>query len=311
MLKSTEIAFDFDRVFSLSAEEMVKEIVSCVIAMHTMTTIRREITGIGGRSRFEWPAIGDTGSCVQLFSHLEVLQGAVDSMVSCIAFQKAAQGSRQKWTERDFVSYLVGELTEHYSSKLKSMSGRGSNRELAAFVELLKTENYDIVSDLMESKNRAETLFEELKYFRRMAKTGEKLEVRPERKFRITLADIKNSIEEKKGEKVSLPELVDLVTDAFDAIAEMVQGNMEALGTDTDRFTETLCFETSQRILELLGLQDTIGDLPWVSRFISEESFESGGTPEQSSRAPEDRIRRISSAFAGGVVYMAVQALGS
>lgn len=309
MLRSTDIPFDLDRVFSMETPELLKEITAYIAAMHTMSTLRREITGMGGRSTFEWPAVGDTGSCMKLFSHLQVLQDAVSDMSACTSFQKTVQGTRRPWTDREFISYLVDELTDHYSSTLKKLKNRGVNRELAAFVEYMKTENYDMVSDLMESKNRAETLFEELKYYRRSARTGEKPDVRPERKFRITLADIKNNIQERGSQKTNLPELVELVTEAFDAIAEMVVENIDVLGSDAEKFAETLCFETCQGVLGLLSLEGTIGDLLWVSRFISEESVRARPLVQNGGSADlGDKVRRISSAFASGVVYMIAQA---
>jgi hypothetical protein len=311
ILRATELPFDLDRVFSLDTQGLLREIQAYIVAMHTLTTLRREITGIGGQSRFEWPSVGDISACTRLFSHLRVLQRASADMTTCTLFQKTMQGKRQPWTEREFISFLVAELTDHYSAAVKSNRGRPVNRELAVFVDHLKNDNYDIVSDLLESTTRSETLFEELKFYRRTARTGERPDVRPERKFRITLADIRSNIQGEKIEKLNLSELVELVTQAFDAIAEMVTGTLETLGSDAEKFTETLSFETAQRILELLGLEEAIGDLPWISRFISEESERMSGDAEgRTGTDVEDRILRISSAFAGSVVYVFVQARG-
>jgi hypothetical protein len=227
-------------------------------------------------------------------------------MTTSTNFIKTTRESSLPWNERDFVSFLIQDLIDHYSSDLRGKKGKGPNRELEDFIEYLKTEKQDIVLDILESEDRAETLIEELKFYRRAARTGEKPKVSPEKRFRLVLADIKQKIERRGEEPPTLTELVEYIVHAFDALKGLVKANQDALGEDADRFTEALCFETAQRLLELLGLEEALMDLPWISRFIAEEAARINPS-ENDPTHPETRIDRITSSFAGGVAYVLIQ----
>ena len=81
------------------------------------------------------------------------------------------------------------------------------------------------------------------------------------------------------------------------------------MGNEKDKFAEELCFETAFRILDLLELGGTLGDLPWVSRFVAEESIRRDISDGDIVELHDEfRIKRIISAYAGGVVYLVLQA---
>ena len=304
LMRSTGFATDIDRAFALDRATLQSETAAYIVAMHTMSALKRSIVGGGSLSNFDWPSVGNKKSCRTLFALLSILHRAASKMTTSTDFRRSAHESTKSWDERDFTSFLIQTLIDHYEGNLKGRKDRGPNAELEDFIEYLKTEKEDMVSDIIESEDRAETLIEELKYYRRSARTGEKPKVSPEKKFRLVLADIKNKIENKKGSPPTLTELVEYIIGAFDAITELVDSHREAIGDAVDRFAEALCFETSQRLLELLKLEGALIDLPWISRFIAEEAAEM--VPKESSPS-ESRVKRITSSFAGGVVYILVQ----
>jgi hypothetical protein len=306
LMKSTGFSVDIDRAFALDKTTLVSEASAYMVAMHTTSALSRTIVGGGALSNFDWPSIGNTKTARNLFALLTILQRASTMMTTSTNFIKTTRESASPWNERDFIASLIQDLIDHYSSNLRDKKGRGPNRELEDFIEYLKSEKQDIVLDILESEDRAETLIEELKFYRRAARTGEKPKVSPEKRFRLVLADIKQKIERRGEEPPTLTELVEYIVHAFDALKGLVEANRDSLGEDADRFTEALCFETAQRLLELLGLEEALMDLPWISRFIAEEAARinpAGNDPAD----PESRIERITSSFAGGVAYVLIQ----
>ena len=91
--------------------------------------------------------------------------------------------------------------------------------------------------------------------------------------------------------------------------SDVINKHQDSLGNEIDKFTEELCFETSFRILDLLGIGWYLPDLPWIARFVAEEStlmdISSG---ELSELQESQRVRRIVYAFAGGVSFLVLQA---
>jgi hypothetical protein len=61
-------------------------------------------------------------------------------------------------------------------------------------------------------------------------------------------------------------------------------------------------------VLQLLNAGEAVMDIPWVSRFIAEESARTDiGAGAIDHLDEEHRIRRIVSAYAGGVTYLVLQ----
>jgi hypothetical protein len=119
---------------------------------------------------------------------------------------------------------------------------------------------------------------------------------------------LKQSLEDEKLANIQLETIIDQVDEAFDAIEEVVKSHLVSLGDEAERFTQALCFETSYRLIQLLELGEALMDLPWVSRFIAEESARSDiSLGDISKLDDEHRIQRIVSAFAGGVTYLIIQ----
>ncbi len=109
-------------------------------------------------------------------------------------------------------------------------------------------------------------------------------------------------------EDISQETIIDKVNDAFYAIDKVVESHVDSLGDESERFTQALCFETSYRILQLLDLGDALMDIPWVSRFIAEESARSDISFGDLSKLDDEyRIQRIVSSYAGGVTYLILQ----
>jgi len=125
----------------------------------------------------------------------------------------------------------------------------------------------------------------------------------------VVISTLKQSLEDAQSSEISSEEIVDQIATLFDAISDLIRKYHDSLGSEVDKFTEELCFETSFRILDLLGLGVYLGDLPWITRFIAEEStmidISSG---EISELRDSQRTKRIVSAFAGGVAFLVLQA---
>ena len=144
---------------------------------------------------------------------------------------------------------------------------------------------------------------------KRRARIGEKPQITPERRFRVVLSTLKQSLEDVQSKDFPLEEIVDQIAITFDAIPDLISKHKEALGTEVDKFTEELCFDVSFRILDLLDLGGYLSDLPWVTRFIAEESTMIDiSKGEINELREEQRTKRIVSAFAGSVAFLVMQA---
>jgi len=308
LMKSTGYAFDLDEVFTISEDKLVEETASYIIAMHAKTTLRNQIIGGGSRKPFDWPLIGNLNIYGRLFSTLEVLRQSAAYMSTCSMFKTESAGERRVWSEVDFLSYLVQDIADHYTDTLRVRHGKGKNRELSLFIDLLNGERREIAQRLAGSGDRAASLAVELSILSQRARTGEKPQITPERRFGVVLSSLKQRLEDDKLADLQADEIIDKVNDAFDAIIEVVEYHKESLGDESERFTQALCFETSYRLLQVLKAGDAVMDIPWVSRFIAEESARTDITAGELNHLEDEyRIRRIVSAYAGGVTYLVLQ----
>jgi hypothetical protein len=308
IMQATGCAFDIDMVFTLDEEQVVEEATAYVVSMQTKSMLRSQISGGEGLRPFDWPLIGNPMICNRLFKTLDVLQQYSSQMTTCSMYSTEVDGKRTPWTKREFVSYLLQELSEHYSEIYRIRHGRSENPELELFIALINGENIEIAKRLIQSKKPGNILFEELSDYKQKAKVGEQPKISPERRFRVILSELKHSVAEEKLEQVSTDEITDQIVEVFDTIAEIVEANKSSLGDESDRFAQALCFETAYRILQLLDVGEALMDLPWVSRFIAEESARSDITTGDMSHLEEEhRIKRIISSYAGGLTYLILQ----
>jgi len=309
LMRATEFPFDLDSVFNLNAENLIEETTAFIICMHTKKMLSDRISGSRSSKPFEWPLIGTVRVFSGLISTLDILMKFASKLTTCPMFTTANRNSRAPWTREEFMSFLINEITENYSNTLRSSSGKSKNIELAQFVAILNGENIDITSRVLESEDRPESLYEEFSECKRRARVGEKPQISPERRFRVILSTLKQRLSKARIEKISSDEIINQIYDAFEAMEEIIHKHENSLGNERDKFTDELCFETSFRILELLDLGSAVGDLPWVSRFVAEESVRSGiSEGDITDLEEEQRIRRIISSYAGGVVYLVLQA---
>ncbi|TFG32270.1 hypothetical protein EU527_10520 [Candidatus Thorarchaeota archaeon] len=307
MMKASNFPFDLDSVFNLDEDSIIEETTAYIIAMHTKRALSDRITGTRSSRPFDWPLIGTIRVFSELIDILNILMKYAAKITTCSLFATTTKGKRVTWTEEEFISFLVHEIAENYNTALRS-SGKGKNEELARFIDLLNGENIDITSRVMESKDKASALYEEFLECKRRARVGEKPQITPERRFRVIFSTLKQRIAKSSIEEVSSEEMIDQIAEIFEAIEDIIQKHKDILGNEVDKFTEELCFETSFRILELLDLGDTLVNLPWVSRFVAEESaLRDISDGDIRVFREEQRIQRIISAYAGGVVYLILQ----
>ncbi len=308
IMKSSGFPFDLDQVFVLNDKEIIAETTAFIVTMHAKRTLNNQITGERVRRFFDWPLIGNPKICSRLFMTLDVLAKSATRMSTCSMFSSETDGDRKKWSDLDFITFLIQEIINHYTETMRVRYGKGQNRELTLFLDLLGSEKREIAERLIESNDVGKDLFEELSEYKQRAKTGEKPKISPERRFGVVLSSLKQSLADEELENNSQETIIDQVNDAFYAIGKIVESHLDSLGDESERFTQALCFETSYRIIQLLDLGDTLMDLPWVSRFIAEESARSDiSSGDLSNLDDEFRIRRIVSSYAGGVTYLILQ----
>ena len=307
LMKSTEYPFDLDRVFTLDEENLMSETEAYIITMHTQNTLNNRIKGSSSSKPFEWPLVGTNRVIAGIMNTLEVLRQYSARMTTSSLFKKSAKGEIIHWNESDFISYILDEIADYYTESLRTRPGK--NDELKRFIDILKGENIEIISRVMESGDKSGSFHEELSECKRRARVGEKAQISPERRLRVVLSTLKQSLDESQSSVISSEEILEQIVNAFDAISQVIKKHEESLGNDIDKFTEELCFETSFRILDLLGLGKHLPDLPWIARFIAEEStmidISSG---EISELRDSQRVKRIVYAFAGGVAFLVLQA---
>ncbi|NHI90674.1 MAG: hypothetical protein EAX87_14230 [Candidatus Thorarchaeota archaeon] len=308
IMRATSFPYVLDEVFGLNEDQMVEEATAYIISMQAKMMLRNQISGGGGHRHFDWPLIGNPKVCDQLLKTLNVLTQSAVKMMTCSSFSSETNGQRQPWNHREFLSFLINELTEHYSEIHRIRHGKNKNVELSLFIDLLTGENIEIAQRLLKANNPGAALFEELSAYKQKAKIGEKPQISPERRFRVILSTLKQRVSDDKLEEVAPDDIVDQVIDAFDAIFEVVEGHKNSLADEAEKFAQALCFETAYRILQLLEIGEALIDLPWVSRFIAEESARSDiSIGDIDHLDDEHRIRRIVSAYAGGLTYLILQ----
>lgn len=103
----------------------------------------------------------------------------------------------------------------------------------------------------------------------------------------------------------SASEFSDLLKSTFEAAVNIITTNYETLGDDADEFAETLCIETSFRILDSIGMGSLLLELLLVSRYIAGEAavfYSMSGIVDVLDE--ENRIIRIAAAFMGGLIYL-------
>ena len=308
LMRSTGFPYDLDQVFTLNEEEIVVETTAYLVSMQTKTMLKNQITGGGVRRPFDWPLIGNPKICNRLFLTLDILSQNAVRMTTCSTYSTDLAGERIPWTQQEFVSFLLQNITDHYLEIHRIRHGKTKNPELSLFIDLLTSENTEIAKKLLMADDVGASLFEELNQYKQKAKSGEKPQVSPERRFKIILSSLRHRVSEERLEEISSDEVIDQIIDAFDAIIEVVESHKDSLGEESEGFAQALCFETAYRILQLLDVGEALMDLPWVSRFIAEESARSDiSTGDMSNLGDEHRIRRIVSAYAGGLAYLILQ----
>ena len=116
---------------------------------------------------------------------------------------------------------------------------------------------------------------------------------------------LKRELKTRMSVIYSPSELSKMLKPIFEAIVGIIHRNLGALGDDADEFTETLCYETSFKILECVNLEHVLLDLLLVSRYIAGEAavaYSMSGVVDVLDE--EHQIKRIAAAFLGGLLYL-------
>ena len=309
IMKASDCPFDLDSVFTLDEEAIITETEAYIIIMHAQNNLSSKIKGSSSVRPFEWPLVGTTRVFNGIMSVMEVMRKCSSRMTTCSLYKTSVNDESHSWTKSEFMSFLLDEITDQYADSARTRTGKSKNEELDRFIDLLRGENLEITSRVMESNDKTGSLHEELLECKRRARIGEKPQISPARRFKVVLSTLKQSLELVHTKDVPLEEIVDQISIAFDAIHDLISKHQDALGTDLDKFTEELCFDVSFRILDLLDLGGFLSDLPWITRFIAEESTMIDISKGEINELRESqRTKRIVSAFAGSVAFLVMQA---
>jgi hypothetical protein len=307
IMKATGCPFDLDSVFTLDEESLIRETEAYIITMHAQNNLTNRIRGSSSSRPFEWPLVGTTRVFTGLLNALVVISKYSALMTTCALYKTPGKEQATPWIESEFISFLLNEIADYYADTVRTRKVK--NEELNRFIDLLRGENLEITSRILESRDRTGSLHEELSECKRRARIGEKPQISPERRFRVVLSTLKQSLEDVHSKDFPLEEIVDQISITYDAILDLILKHQEALGSELDKFTEELCFDVAFRILDLLDLGGYLSDLPWITRFIAEESATIDiSKGEINELREEKRIKRIVSAFAGGVAFLVLQA---
>lgn len=131
------------------------------------------------------------------------------------------------------------------------------------------------------------------------------MSVSPEISFRTTLSNLRTNLRASPDILNDPDILLTLLKPVFISIVEIIQKNASVLDESIDEFTESLCFETSFRILESIEKHDLLIDLPQVARFVANESsvlYSITGVVDVLDT--EHRTKRIAAAFLGALFYL-------
>jgi len=129
--------------------------------------------------------------------------------------------------------------------------------------------------------------------------------VSPEISFRTTLSNLRTNLRASPDILNDPDILLTLLKPVFISIVEIIQKNASVLDESIDEFTESLCFETSFRILESIEKHDLLIDLAQVARFVANESsvlYSITGVVDVLDT--EHRTKRIAAAFLGALFYL-------
>ncbi|MGY5858061.1 MAG: hypothetical protein RTU63_01730 [Candidatus Thorarchaeota archaeon] len=309
IMKATDCPYDLDSVFPLNEKAMITETEAYIITMHAQNNLSSKIKGSSSVRPFAWPLVGTTRVFTGIMNAMAVMSKYSSRMTTCALYKTTVNNESYPWTESEFMSFLLNEISDQYANSARTKSGKVKNEELDRFIDLLRGENLEIVSRVMESNDKTGSLHEELLECKRRARIGEKPQISPERRFRVVLSTLKQSLQDVHSKELPLEEIVDQIAITFDAIPDLISKHQEALGVEVDKFTEELCFDVSFRILDLLDLGRFLSDLPWVTRFIAEESTMIDISKGDIRELRDDqRTKRIVSAFAGSVAFLVMQA---
>jgi len=309
IMRATDYPFDLDSVFTLDEESMIRETNAYIITMLAQNNLSNKIRGSSSVRPFEWPLVGSTRAFPGLFSSIEVMKKYSALMTTCALYKTSGTGQAKPWTESEFFSFLLNEIADNYADSMRTRSGKGKNDELSKFIDLLRGENHEIISRVLDSNDKTGSFYEELVECKRRARIGETPQISPERRFRVVLSTLKQSLEDVHSKDLPLEEIVNQISITFDAIPDLISKHQDTLGSEVDKFTEELCFDVSFRILDLLDLGGYLSDLSWITRFIAEESAMIDISKGEISELRESqRTKRIVSAFAGSVSFLVMQA---
>jgi hypothetical protein len=309
LIISTGLPFILDELLDLPQIKLEEETTYYILTMHTLSALKKSISGTGRIKPFDWPITGDNRSCTHLMNLVEILQDITSSLNTCPMFVIELMSQKMKMSHEDYMVFFTDELVQHYEETLKSRQRKGKNEQLRQFIELIRKDKRGFARRILNSPDKGFGLAKELRNYKLKAKGDFRPDISPEKRYLENLGSLDRTLKIKLRSERFSSELAEDLRPVFDSISEIVKKNEKNLREDIFKFTDTLCFQTCFQILEYMKLGKNLIDLPWISRFIAEEAVRSSiSSGELQLLGEEHRTERIIAAYLGGVSYLILQA---
>jgi hypothetical protein len=309
VITSAGLPFERDEVLNLSSRNLQRETTVYILSTHALSALKKFIAGTGRKKHFDWPIVGDKKSCTRVMSLLDILRDIAASLRTCPLFMIELMSQRMKMAYEDYIVFFLDELILHYEDTLKGRQNKGKNEKLIQFIESIRQNKRDFARLLLDSSDKGSTLAKGLRDFKVKTKADFRPDISPEKRYLDDLGVLDGKLKMKLRGESFASELVEDLRPVFNSISDLVEKNASSLQEDVFKFTDELCFQTCFQILEYVKLGESLIDLPWISRFIAEESVRTSiSSGELKILGEEHRTKRIVAAYLGGLTYLILQA---
>ncbi|MHA2230577.1 MAG: hypothetical protein ACXABL_15350 [Candidatus Thorarchaeota archaeon] len=308
MIMTTCVDYDIDRILTSDIDDLINETTVCILIASTLRFIRGLIQGSRYQKPFLWPMTGDRKVCQQLVS-LSITLGNLASKIDYVSlFGDESAFETDKTIRERTIDLILKEINEHYTETLKRKYGARGDKELRRFINLMVSQSEEIAKSVVDSKDQGEELHLQILSMKKMARSGQKPSLSPEKRYRdyLTSLEMKLRVASQTEDFESM--FIREIDRIFGVTTEVINKYTIGLEDDTDAFTEALCFETSLRVLEYMKMEHLLLHLPWISRFIAEEAV----NPYTEIAifdviSEEHRTERIAAAYKAGLLYLILQ----
>ena len=312
MIMTTCVDYNIDRILTSNIDDLINETTVCILIASTLRFIKGLIQGSRYQKPFYWPMTGDRKVCQQLISLSITLGNLANTIDNVSLFGDESGFETDKTIREKTIGLILKEINEHYTETLKRKYGSRGNKELRRFINLMVSQSEEIVKSVLDSKDQGNELLQQISTMKKMARSGQKPLLSPEKRYRDYLTSLEMKLRVASQTEDFASTFIPEMDRIFGVTTEVISKYNIGLEGDTDAFTEALCFETALRILEYIKMEHLILHLPWISRFIAEEAVNPYTEIAVFDVVSEEhRTERIAAAYKAGLLYLVLQEKGS